>query len=126
MPTFTTKKIRTKNPRNFRNMVIKTDRGNIRLAIHTENAPSVQNKRAAESPPIEIELTLRSLLINNEASEETEQASWHDYPTTEGFFVRWEKGQGLSEIYYGGEDTPAEYVREGAGVQYFGPFQIPL
>jgi hypothetical protein len=132
MPTPTLPKKRSKGTTPHRNLCIKTERGNIRLAIHV-TAENLNDKgRKVQgmptTPPVEVDVTLRTLLggQTDPITRQPPKATWHDYPPEEGFYVRWARGEGLSEVFYGGEDTLSEYIREGVGVQFFGPFQIPL
>jgi hypothetical protein len=111
-----------------RNLSIKTDRGSIRLAIFTDEVPSVSNNRKHDAPPPEVTITLSNLLGGEEdpLTKEPTGIGWKPYPDDEGFYVRWKRGEGLSELYYGGEDTPGEFLELAEGAQFFGPFQIPL
>jgi hypothetical protein len=121
---------KTKGSTPLRNLIIDTDRGAIRLAIYMDDVPCMQNNRGHDAPPPEVEITLRNLIAGQEdpITHETPNAEWVKHPVKHGFYVRYKRGEGLSELYYGGEDTPGEFIndKDNVGASFFGPFQIPL
>jgi hypothetical protein len=113
----------------FRNLIIKTPRGNVRLAIYTESHTNASPRGGPDGkPPEDITATLKSFLQSDDPITKKPlcRAEWMDAPTEPGFYVRWRAGDGLSEVYHGGPDTPEEYIKPGKGVQFFGPFELPI
>jgi hypothetical protein len=129
MHKVTTKQNRTKQATPCRNLTIQTPRGSIRLAIFEESGirsgkPSLKHDGGV---PAEIDITLRGMFAAPDPiTKQPINASWTDEPLEQGFYVRWKPGEGLSEVYYGGEETPSEFLVTGNGARFFGPFQLPI
>ena len=52
-------------------------------------------------------------------------AEWSDYPRGQGWYVSYQRGNGMDVFYWsGGEDDPCFEPRENT--QYFGPFRLPV
>ena len=104
------------------------DGGSIRLAVFTDNVPALKERTTAQDVPEEITLSLRELLFGSFGGDnEQPPARWVDWPEEPGFYVRWHRRWGLTEVYHGGPGVPATFEFEkGDGSKYFGPFTLPL
>ncbi len=128
------KKIHTKTHKKF---IIKTDDGPFSIHVHGEPSDFVRDKENTKSYSIPkcVDMALSKLRTTDNPMLErlaigktlTVQPVWTQEPMLIGFYVRWQWGGfAMTEVYYGGPDTPPEYLNHGEHVHFFGPFHLPL
>jgi hypothetical protein len=131
-PNIPKRRVKSQAKEAKRSLYIKTkDRGTIRIIINTDNVPSSEMKHKETEVPMEVEICLRQAL-GNQTDPLTKApveipARWTNKPETPGFYVRWCRKWGMSEVYYPGEDVPGTFeLLEAEGTKFFGPFHLPL
>jgi hypothetical protein len=68
---------------------------------------------------------MSKIKIEISMDEDTRQATfakWVKQPKEKGFYVRWKKGEGMTELFYD-DDCAFDFLSDDAW--FFGPFSIP-